>query len=39
MDEVRQGMERLEIMDCGENIQDRDYWWSMTIATEVLTDL
>jgi len=39
MDGMRQDLERLEVMDWEEMIQNRDYWRSVTVATKTLTEL
>jgi hypothetical protein len=39
MDGVQQDLEKLEVTDWEERIQDRDYWRAMTMATKTFTEL
>lgn len=39
MDGVSQDLERLEVTDWEESIQDRDYWRSVIVAAKTLTEL
>jgi len=38
-DEVQQDLERLEVTEWEERIQDRDYWRAVTVAAKTLTEL
>ena len=39
MDGVQQDLERLEVTEWEERIQDRDYWRAVTVAAKTLTEL
>jgi hypothetical protein len=39
MDGVQQDLERLEVTNWEERIQDRDYWRTVTVAAKTLTEL
>jgi hypothetical protein len=39
MDEMQKYLEKLEVPDWKERIQDRDYWRSVKVAAKTLTEL
>ncbi|XP_025193622.1 uncharacterized protein LOC112593445 [Melanaphis sacchari] len=39
MDEVQRDLERLEVTEWEERIQDRNYWRAVTVAAKTLTEL
>jgi hypothetical protein len=39
MDGVQQDLERLEVTDWEERIQNHDYWRSVTVAAKTLIEL